>query len=229
MGTSSDRLEPDLNCRAAIVREWRKLRPRFRPRRAALLLRLLHDIHSFPHPQFRPPHSNPHELYGQVDRAFSRFVKAASELSAVLPEDSGWYVLPALMAPRTRESGHSTTAELVDIELLVRRIAANPKLLGERPPSPRGRPIASGELRLIVQAICWYMQVIEQSPVKNSLDLARQPGSRAARIIEATCAGMGLDVNGPRIFSQIRDVLELDLKAYGWWDLTQVLPFFSIA
>ena len=187
-------------------------------------MRLLRDIYQYPHQEFLPSHQSHRVLHAEVDAAYSQFQKAACRLAQALPVDQHWHVLSSLMAARFRSADSEAEGKAFqDIERVARAVAAQPNL-GPRPKASRGRPIADVELRLIAQAVCWYIVRVEGKPLKSSLDENKAPRSRAARIIETTCEGMKVPVAGPSITNQIDELKKLDLYRIEWWDLREVLP-----
>ncbi len=223
MGEITHDLEEDVSCVRSIFAQWRKLPISHMPRDPVRLMRLLRDIHHYPHPRFISPHT-PEDLHRTVDDAFSKFLNAARDLSAVLPHDDAWYVLTELMKPRLPSGQLEVSTELLNqVDTLVRRLAEELPQMHKRGGRRRGPRLADVRIRLIVQAICWHVACIEGLPVTNSMNDDDEPNSRVARIIEATCQGMAIPVTGPTISAQIKAVKTLDLNAFEYWELRQVL------
>jgi hypothetical protein len=225
MGDGVDHQEPDWGCVKSIFREWATLRPQHRPVEPSALMRLLRDIYQYPHPDYLTASGDLVSRAKDIDRAWDTFSKAARRLSDALPRSDHYHVLQIFMEERMPSEADGHKLALRQTEELVHRLAIMPSFR-RRPArsAKRGKPLVNPELRIIVQAICWYVARVEKKPIRSSLDDLGRPRSRVARIVEATCAGMGLKVASTLIESQIESARKLPLNKLKWWDLREVLP-----
>ncbi len=224
MGKVIDRQESDWGCVRSIYREWANLRVQHRPVHPSALMRLLRDIYQYPHPDYLTAGGRL-TLTRAIDSAWDAFYEAAVRLSGALPRSDHYHVLQVFLQERIPPQVDGPRLALEQAEELVHRLAATPTFPRRAAQvAQRGKPLANPEFRLIVQAICWYVVHVEKKPIRSSLDETGQPRSRVARIVEATCVGMELQIANTLIESQIETVRKLPLNELNWWELVGVLP-----
>lgn len=227
MGEAPTRQDNDLGCVRKIFRSWSALNPRYRPIEPKALMAILRDLYQYPHPEFLPADKGRQELTAAVDAAFDNFRGAVSRLREVLPASDHWEVLASLLEERFPLAADEDLirAQLAEVESVTFRIDSHIHLQPRPQRGRTGRPIKNAELRVLVQAICWYIARVEGLPIKSGFkDDTSAPTSRAARMIEATCLGMGLKVPKHQIKTHLDAARQLDLSRFSHWDLIDVSP-----
>ena len=224
MGEDVDRQECDPAIVTAVFAEWRNLRTKHRPKRPATLMRILGDLYQYPHPEYLRPGEDEDKLKSRVDQAFDDLLVAATTLSATLPMSDHWHVLAIMLDERLTADVHEKA--MLDLHALEEFLPRLAKLqLMPRPTqTKRGPPMKSPGLRIIAQAVCWYLAKIENAKPKSGFkDDTGTPTSKAARLLEATYKGMGYTVPPAQIKTHLDAVKNLQFNEMDFWDLISVL------
>ena len=221
MGEDVDRQECDPDIVTAVIAEWRNLRTRYRPKRPATLIRILRDLYQYPHPEYLRPGEDEDELTSGVDQAFDDLLVAATKLSTTLPMSDHWHVLAIMLDERLTANRHEEAIlDLQGLEELLPRLA---KLQLMPRPTKRGAPMKSPGLRIIAQAVCWYLAKIENAKPKSGFkDDTGAPTSKAARLLAATYKGMGYTVPPAQIKTHLDAVKNLQFNEMDFWELISV-------
>ena len=221
MGDDVDRQEPDRTCVTAIFAAWRKLPPTHKPKRPATLMRMLGDIYQFPHPDYLNTEGENQKLKANVHSAFEGLIAAAAHLRAVLPSSDNWYVLETFVGTSLHDN--LDKSPLPDFNALEEQVHLLANLRLKPNTSIRGARIKAPRLRILAQVICWYLVCIEKvKPKSGFVEETGAPTSKAARIIEATCVGMGQKVRVEEIKTQLNAVKNLKFNDIDFWDLISV-------
>ena len=221
MGKDVDRQECAPAIVTAIFAEWRNLRTRHRPKHPATLMRILGDLYQYPHPDFLRPGEDDNELKSGVDQAFDELLVAATNLRATLPMSDHWHVLAILLDERLTADLHKEA--ILDLQALEELLPRLAKLRLMPRPTQRGAPMKSPGLRIIAQAVCWYLAKIENAKPKSGFkDDTGAPTSKAARLLEATYKGMGYTVPTAQIKTHLDAVKNLQFNEIDFWDLISV-------
>lgn len=227
MGKAPTRQDDDLSCVRKIFRSWSALNSKFRPIEPKALMAVLRDLYQYPRPDFLPPDKGRQELTAAVDAAYDAFRDAVTQLREVLPQSDHWDVLATVLEERfpLDADEHMIRRQLAEVESVTFGMGSLVQLQPRPKQGRTGRPIKNAELRVLVQAICWYIDRVEGLPIKSGFkDDTSAPTSRAARMIEATCLGMGLEVPKHQIKTHLDAARQLDLSRLSHWDLIDVLP-----